>query len=95
MGCNSSRTCLQTCHEGPLIYRDGNEKKNPLRERSYDLPRSFTTLNSAANVEFHIAFLTDDHTEDVVAGWPPTFPPEGAWFETQGWRTLSGGGNGR
>jgi len=56
----------KTYHEESLTLRDGDYEGDPLGKRSYVLPWSLATLNSAAEVEFHLTSLVDDRTEDVA-----------------------------
>ena len=53
-------------HEESLTLRDDDYEGEPLGERSYVLPWSLVTLNSATEVQFHMTSLVDDRTEDVT-----------------------------
>lgn len=53
-------------HEESLTLRDDDYEGEPLGERSHVLPWSLVTLNSAAEVEFHITSLVDERIEDVA-----------------------------
>ena len=56
----------KTYHETALTLRDDDYEGDPLGERSYVLPWSLATLNSAADVDHYLTSLVDDRTEDVV-----------------------------
>lgn len=53
-------------HEDSLTLRDDDYEGEPLGERSHVLPWSLATLNSTANVEFHMTSLVDERTENVA-----------------------------
>ncbi|ELY46951.1 hypothetical protein C494_13681 [Natronorubrum bangense JCM 10635] len=48
------------------MLRDDDYEGEPLGDRSHVLPWSLATLNSAAEVEFHMTALVDERTEDVA-----------------------------
>jgi mRNA-degrading endonuclease toxin of MazEF toxin-antitoxin module len=54
-------------HEAALTLRDDDYEGDPLGKRSYVLPWSLATLNSAADVDHYLTSLVDDRTEDVVS----------------------------
>ena len=56
----------KTYHEESLTLRDDDYDAEPLGERSYVLPWSLATLNSAADVEQYLTTLVDERTEDVA-----------------------------
>ena len=53
-------------HEASLTLRDDEYEGEPLGEQSHVLPWSLATLNSAADVEFHMTSLADERTDDVA-----------------------------
>ena len=53
-------------HEASLTLRDDEYEGEPLGEQSHVLPWSLATLNSAADVEFHMTSLDDERTDDVA-----------------------------
>lgn len=57
----------KTYHEDSLTLRDDDYEGEPLGERSHVLPWSLVTLNSATAVEFHMASLVDERTDEVTA----------------------------
>ncbi|WP_435181238.1 type II toxin-antitoxin system PemK/MazF family toxin [Halorussus sp. AFM4] len=62
-------TCListKTYHEESITLRDDDYEGDSLGERSYVLPWSLATLNSAADVEHYLTSLVDERTEDVT-----------------------------
>ena len=54
-------------HEASVTLRDDDYDNDPLGERSHVFPWSLATLNSAADVEFHMTSLVDERIEDVAA----------------------------
>ncbi|WP_436903688.1 type II toxin-antitoxin system PemK/MazF family toxin [Halovenus halobia] len=56
----------KTYHETTLTLRDDDYEGDPLGERSYVLPWSLATLNTAADVDHYLTSLVNDRTEDVV-----------------------------
>ena len=54
-------------HEESLTLRDKDYEGDPLGERSYVLPWSLATLNSAADVEHYLTSLVGERTEDVAS----------------------------
>jgi len=57
----------KTYHEESLTLRDDDYDGDPLGERSYVLPWSLATLNSAVDVELYLTSLVTDRTNDVVS----------------------------
>jgi mRNA-degrading endonuclease toxin of MazEF toxin-antitoxin module len=57
----------KTYHEDSLKLRDDDYAGDPLGKRSYVLPWSLATLNSAADVDHYLTSLVDDRTEDVAS----------------------------
>jgi len=53
-------------HEASLTLQDDAYEGEPLGEQSHVLPWSLATLNSAADVEFHMTSLDDERTDDVA-----------------------------
>ena len=53
-------------HEAALTLRDADYEGDALGERSYVLPWSLATLNSAADVDRYLTSLVDDCTEAVA-----------------------------
>lgn len=53
-------------HEESLPLRDDDYEGDPLGKRSYVLPWSLATLNSAAEVELQMTSLVEERTEDVA-----------------------------
>jgi mRNA-degrading endonuclease toxin of MazEF toxin-antitoxin module len=56
----------KTYHEESLTLRDDDYEGDSLGERSHVLPWALATLNSAAEVEFHMTSLIDERTADVA-----------------------------
>ena len=53
-------------HDKSLILRKDDDEGDPLGEQSHVLPWSLATLNSAADIEFHMTSLGDERTNDVA-----------------------------
>ena len=56
----------KTYHEDSITLRDDDYDGEPLGKQSHVLPWSLVTLNSAADVDFHMTTLGEDRTEDVA-----------------------------
>jgi mRNA-degrading endonuclease toxin of MazEF toxin-antitoxin module len=57
----------KTYHEESLTLRDDDYAGDPLGKRSYVLPWSLATLNSAGDVEYYLTSLVNNRTEDVAS----------------------------
>lgn len=53
-------------HEKSLTLQQDDYEGEPLGEQSHVLPWSLATLNSAADVEFYMASLGNERTDDVA-----------------------------
>ena len=53
-------------HDKSLMLRKDDYEGDPLGEQSHVLPWSLATLNSAADIEFHMTSLGDERTNDVA-----------------------------
>ena len=56
----------KTYHEESLTLHDDGYAGEPLGKRSHVLPWSLATLNSSADVEYHMISLVDERIADVA-----------------------------
>lgn len=57
----------KTYHEESLTLRDEDYSGEPLGTRSYVLPWSLVTFNSAAAVDFYMTSIATDRVDDVAS----------------------------
>lgn len=56
----------KTYHDAALKLRDADYEGQPLGTRSYALPWSLVTLNSSADVDYHMTVLNKNRTDEVT-----------------------------